>query len=744
MTESRRESSAPTLRLRPVEAPDGRVDDQGEARDAYSRAWGRVTVYLQSLGVTDPRQIQELTSVVLADLRGQGLVDEELVAGAVEEARRRVEAWLRKITAQAEAGLDDDARRIALQLSLQRHPEAFLDEDPSDGFLQALEARGGPVPVERERLSMRPQELLRVRSWPTIALTIPVVAATACGTSLFARSASWGGDASPRIVVLSALFALLFGWVAFGFWKATIGVVVRLLSRALGRALDLRPAQEALPRTAVAMPVFNEDPARVFASIRAMHESLANTVHARSFDLFVLSDTRAPQIWAEEERLFAEALRDHAAGSRIYYRRRERNTRRKSGNIAEFLERWGSQYTYLALVDADSVLAGYTLVEAVERMERSPRLGILQLPSELVGSRTLFGRLLQFAAGVYGPVFWTGQRVWEGSEGNYYGHNAVIRVEPFIRHCGLPALPGEPPLGGEILSHDFVEAALMRRAGWEVQLADDMDGSYEEVPPTLADFAARDRRWCQGNLQHLRLLTVQGLGLVSRMHFLIGAFSYLASPLLLAFVVLGAWDGVERVQAGLPPPGPEAGLLLAATAALLLGPRLYSLILLAADPPRLAAHGGLARTVASLALEIALSSLMAPVLALAHTRHVLEVALGGAVGWAPQRRDAGGADWRRSVGPYVGPSLIGVAASALLVLVAPQVALWVSPVLAGLVLAIPVALLTGSERAGQVARALGLLLIADETSPRRVLQRRDDLHRALRATPPEPSPAPAP
>ncbi|MGH7005945.1 MAG: glucans biosynthesis glucosyltransferase MdoH, partial [Alphaproteobacteria bacterium] len=207
--------------------------------------------------------------------------------------------------------------------------------------------------------------------------------------------------------------------------------------------------------------------------------------------------------------------------------------------MADFLKRWGRHYDYMIVLDADSLMEGRTLVAMARHMDANPGAGLVQAPPVCINRNTLFARMLQFAGRIYGPVFAAGQAFWQMGEGNYWGHNAIIRVRPFTEHCGLPELPGRPPFGGHILSHDFVEAALLVRAGWSVWLAPDLGGSYEEVPPTLLDYAKRDHRWCQGNLQHSRIVGARNLNGVSRFHFIGGIMSYVASPLWLAFLGLG-------------------------------------------------------------------------------------------------------------------------------------------------------------------------------------------------------------
>ncbi len=130
---------------------------------------------------------------------------------------------------------------------------------------------------------------------------------------------------------------------------------------------------------------------------------------------------------------------------------------------------------------------------------------------------------------------------WSGGAGNFWGHNAIIRLAPFAAHASLPDLPGKEPLGGKILSHDFVEAALLRRAGWRVEIAGDIVGSYEEAPPTVVDLAARDRRWAQGNIQQIQILFAKGFDWLNRVHIGAGLMGYVSGLLWLSLVVMGVF-----------------------------------------------------------------------------------------------------------------------------------------------------------------------------------------------------------
>lgn len=549
--------------------------------------------------------------------------------------------------------------------------------------------------------------------------------------------------------LLIFLFAVLFGWVCLSFLSTTLGLLVLwrrpqkvavLLNRVTGPETSAARAvsDASLPMTAILMPVYNEEPSRVFAGIHAMHQSLQETGLADRFAFFVLSDTTDPDVWLEEEAQWAR-LTDRLAGgggAAVFYRRRPRNVARKSGNIEEFCKRWGSGYSHMIVLDADSVMDGFTLLEMVRRMEQDSQIGILQVPPTPVGNDSLFARVQQFAASVYGPVFTAGFESWAHHDSNYWGHNAIIRVEPFMRHCGLPKLPGRAPLGGEILSHDFVEAALMRRAGYKVVLARDLSGSYEEAPTTLIDYAKRDRRWCQGNMQHLQLIFASDLHPVSRVHLAMGVMSYLTSPLWLMLMVLGLVEAARRATQpefagflrqpswldGIASTGVQFGVLFAVTMGMLLVPKLWSYLLLLRDRKRLRRHGGAVAVAASMLLETGITSLTAPIMMAFHSTFVLTTFLGRAVMWSAQRRGAvrtAGAELFRTHLPHLLAGLITLGLTAWLV---PGLLPWLSPVIGGLILSLPLSALLSSTLLGMWTRAFGLLLIGEEVKTPAVLR----------------------
>jgi membrane glycosyltransferase len=536
--------------------------------------------------------------------------------------------------------------------------------------------------------------------------------------------------------VLVALFVANFSWIALAFTSSVVGFLW-LLFRAPRRAAA--PAGLAR-KTAVVMPIYNEAPARVFAAVQAICEDVRATGLGGAFDYFFLSDTTDPDVFIAEERALT-AMRQRLPGERLYYRHRRRNTNRKAGNIADFVMRWGGQYDHMIVLDADSLMTGETIVQLAAAMEADPDAGVIQTVPLIINRNTLFARIQQFAARITGPVIACGLNIWMGRDGNYWGHNAIIRTRAFAAHCGLPNLRGRPPLGGHILSHDFVEAALMRRAGYAVYMLPTIGGSYEESPPSLIDIAARDRRWCQGNLQHARLLTTKGLALASRQHFVAGIMGYVASPLWMGQLLVGIALVLQShyirpeyftSEFSLFPAWPRfdyqrALELFAITMGVLLAPKVFGLIAALADGPTRRGCGGGLRLIASAILETILSALFAPIMMLIQSGSVMQILFGRDTGWSPQRRDDGSIPFKSIVRRHRAHMALGVLTLFAGFLISTSLVAWMSPTIAGLVLAIPLSWASGQLWIGVALRRAGLLTTPEETSPPPIVQRANAL-----------------
>lgn len=570
------------------------------------------------------------------------------------------------------------------------------------------------------------------RGWRLFLFYSPAVLLTGLVSMLFA-DLLWRTGWSASRTTLLVLFIVLFLLTAIGCMHGVFGFFIRIFGTQR-RITGLKPFQQQSiegTSTAIIFPIYNEDSVRVLEGLRATYESLERTGQLDKFDFFILSDSTNPDRWVEEEKNWCELVRDLDALGKIYYRRRLFNEARKSGNVRDFLNTWGKRYRYFICCDADSVMRGETLVDLVKLMEAHPTTGLIQTVPALVNAESLFGRIQQFANRLYAPVFISGLNYWALDFGNYWGHNAIIRTEPFMQFCDLPSLPGRKPFGGQILSHDFVEAALMLRENWQVWLAYDLEGSYEEAPQSLIDNAQRERRWCQGNLQHTLVIFAKGLRGVSRLHLIFGIFGYVASPLWLAFLVTFDWIYCVQKFTGLSDITVQsfnpylkdwsgtahAFLIFVICMVVIMLPKLLSIIDLARDWPRRKEFGGLLNATGGVMAETLFSTLHAPLLMLWHTRFVITNIAGISVGWATQNRDADGTSWLFAAQRHWGHTLIGVSWGWFTWHLAPGLFWWFTPVLAGMVLSIPLSVLTSRRNLGTRAKMLGLFLTPEETRP---------------------------
>lgn len=470
-----------------------------------------------------------------------------------------------------------------------------------------------------------------------------------------------------------------------------------------------------------------------------MHESLRDAGADNRFDYFILSDSTKETYCAAEMAAY-RALRRRHGDWRIFYRNRADNIGHKSGNIEDFCKNWGAMYEFMVVLDADSLMTSHTLVRLVHAMYANPRAALIQTSPRLIGGKSIFARSQQFASWVYGRIYAAGLARLQGGGGNYWGHNAIIRVRAFMENCGLPALPGREPLGGEILSHDFVEAALLLRAGWEIWLAADMEGSYESSPPTLIDYLKRDRRWCQGNLQHIKLLFAQGLRPSSRIHFGTGIMSYMSSPLWLLLVVLFIINAVElehtapatfvgRYPVLAWPISHTAAFVSVAVAAMaiLYLPKFIALIVLLRDPGAASDYGGVRTLILGVVIESLLSTLMAPIFMLSHSWFVTNILIGRMTRWGAQFRGGDGIRLGRAAvafSPHTSVALVtGLSAWCW----TPGDFWWYLPMLMGLVVGIPIAWLTSLPGIGEAVRRCGVFVVPSETVGLPIVARVDTL-----------------
>ena len=557
----------------------------------------------------------------------------------------------------------------------------------------------------------------------------------------------WLADLYDRLgfnnshIFLLLIFALLNGLLVLGAFHAFAGVWDWIWSWRSVRITDLSKLQDGplTNRYAVVMPVYNEDIIKVCGRVEAIYRSIEATGRLESFDFFILSDTTKLQLWVEEEVAWTNMSRKLNAFGRIFYRRRRINENRKAGNIGDFVRTWGGRYEGMLVLDADSLMEGRDIVSMAQIMDISPRLGILQTPPKLIRGQSVFSRLQQFAMRLYGPMFIRGLNFWQLGQGSYWGHNALIRVKPFSEFCELPALPGKEPFGGKILSHDFVEAALMVKAGWEVWLAWDLEGTYEEAPPTLIDHLKRDRRWCQGNLQHMWLVFARGFPLPSRAHLFMGIMAYLVSPLWFLFLLISTWSAWDFRVSNLTPVSYEgffgkhlgltwneqAMILAAMVMGLLFAPKILAYLGVLFHSRLRKGFGNSFSLTVGVLMEMLLSALLAPSVMVTHTLMVLSMVLGRTVNWGNQTRETDGTSWFEAI-PFHGPAvLLGIGWSTLAWYISPNFACWMSPILAGLLLAPVVSVWTSRSRYGRALLAQKILAIPEELYPPEVIRLAD-------------------
>jgi membrane glycosyltransferase len=599
---------------------------------------------------------------------------------------------------------------------------AWLPDD-APMTMQAQDLKAPPTRVRRGDGKLGECDL-----WRGVAFGLTILAMVIAGVP--SREVLMIGGFTPLEVIAFGLFELLFGWVTFSLVITLFGVAGAVAHEP--ELPELKP-ETPLPtvdsRTAILMPIHNEETRPVFGRLRMIANALRDLAAQDAFDIFVLSDTRDPEIAAQEVVAFA-ALRA-ALGEQVFYRRRAVNQGRKAGNIADWTRRFGGAYDHMVVLDADSLMSGEALVRLAGAMQAHPDVGLIQTAPRLVGRTSLFGRMQQFASRLYGPIMTNGLALLWGSEGNYWGHNAILRVRAFADQAGLPQLHGKRPFGGDILSHDFVEAALLRRAGWAVRLSPRLVGSYEECPPTLPDLIARDRRWCQGNVQHLSLVNIRGLHWMSRFHLIQGATAYLTSPLWLGFLIVSALTALE----GRLSPAGQWDLysirvlrwVMSTTFLCLFIPRLIALGLTLSNPAERRQWGRPERLIASVVLETLLSALIAPIMMMSQTRALFDIARGRDAGWTAQKREDGSLIWSDALRHHRLHALAGLILGVFLYAVSPVTFVWALPVVSGLILAAPLAVLTADPAIGAWCLRSRLFVTPEETAPPPRPEAREDI-----------------
>lgn len=671
--------------------------------------------------------LPEAMAALHAALGGQAAAEDDPAAGSIAA---RLELAYDRPRGASGAVIGRDARgrvRVAATPPLER---SSMAPDAWPPTLRLFRSGG------RRRAAPRERWLAAAAFRRTLLLVLVLAQTLAATFSMIAVLPYHGGG--PLEIAIVALFVVLFGWVSAGFWTAMMGFVLLVIGHDRYAISASAPPDAPIPpaaRTAVIMPICNENVARVFAGLRATFESLRDARALEHFDFFVLSDTNDADTRVAELRAWLDLARALGAFERLFYRWRRLRIKRKSGNVADFCRRWGSRYRYMVVLDADSVMSGECVARLVRLMEANADAGIIQTAPQAAGRDTLYARVQQFANRVYGPLYTAGLHFWQLGESHYWGHNAIIRVAPFIEHCALGRLPGRGAFAGEILSHDFVEAALMRRAGWGVWIAYDLPGSYEDMPPNLIDELKRDRRWAQGNIINSRLLLAEGLHPAHRAVFVTGVMAYLSAPLWFASLLLST--ALLAVHTLVPPRyfthpmqlfplWPEwhphwAIALAAVTAALLFVPKLLALPLLWARGAH--RYGGALRLALSVLAELIASALLAPIRMLFHTQFVASALGGWKIQWRSPAREDAETGWREALARHGWHTLLGCVWAAGVFRLNPDYLWWLAPIVAALMLSIPLSVYSSRVSLGRRARKARWFLIPEETWPPKELRR---------------------
>ena len=522
--------------------------------------------------------------------------------------------------------------------------------------------------------------------------------------------------------VLVAMFAVTLPWYVIGFWNATIGLLIMRFARDPVAAVTpvagrVRGDEPITASTAILLCIRNEAPERAARLLEPMLEGLAARGVGGRFHVYVLSDTSEAEIAAAERARFAALAAAWNGKVMLTYRLRSSNVGFKAGNIADFCQRWGNEHDFAVMLDADSVMTVDLLVKLVRMMQIDPRLGILQ--SLVIGmpSASAFARIFQFGMRLGMRSYTIGSAWWQGDCGPYWGHNAIVRIAPFVAHCELPVLAGGALVKGHVLSHDQVEAVLMRRAGYEVRVLAEEGSSFEQNPPTLVEFIRRDLRWCQGNMQYWHFLRMPGLRPVSRYQLVFALLMFLGSPAWIGLLLIGTL-GVALA----PTPADfmrwDAGIaLLVLVLAMWFAPNIATMIDVLTRPKLRYSFGGGIRFSASFVMTIIFVVLVAPIMWVSHTLFLARLLLGRTIEWGAQARDDHKVPWSLAARSFWPQTVIGLVPLLVLAVAAPSAIPYAFLIAGGPLLSIPLAVVTAAPALGRALIALGLDRLPEETLP---------------------------
>jgi membrane glycosyltransferase len=549
-----------------------------------------------------------------------------------------------------------------------------------------------------------------------------LVGATMAGLMWLLGAALSAGGWSTLDAALMLLFFVTLPWTVIGFWNAIIGFVimrfaadpVSVVTPAAARLRDNDPIHASV---AILVCIRNEPPARVIRNLRPMLEGLAASSYGGCFHLYVLSDS-SPGARAEEEGAsFAGLATEWRGRIAITYRRRAVNTGYKAGNLHDFCERWGAQHEFAVTLDADSFIPAHAILRMVRVMQASPEIGILQGLVVGMPSTSAFARTFQFGMRLGMRSYTIGSAWWQGDCGPHWGHNSVLRLGPFTQHCHIPPLPEGGVLGGHVLSHDQIEAVLMRRAGYEVRVLPEENLGWEENPPTLVEFIRRDLRWCQGNMQYWNFLFLPGLRPVSRYQLVFALLMFLGSPAWMGLLVFGSLGVALADTPGQFLRADYAATLLAVVLVMWFAPKIATMLDVLTRAELRRSFGGGLRFSASVLAETVFFLLLSPMMWFGHTAFLIGLPFGRGIGWIGQTRDDHSVPWSTAARQLWPQSLLGLGTLALLAFTVPAAIPYALLIAGGLALSVPFAVVTADPRFGRILARVGIGCLPEETSP---------------------------
>jgi membrane glycosyltransferase len=558
-------------------------------------------------------------------------------------------------------------------------------------------------------------------------LFVVLFAATMAGTLALAALALSPGGIDFLDIALLVLFAITLPWMVAGFWNAVIGFLIMRFSAdpmatILPATARIRGNEPVTASTAILLCIRNELPERMIRNLEPMLAGLAAPGCGERFSLYVLSDTSDAGIAATEEACFVALTarwRDRIA---ITYRRRAVNTAYKAGNIREFCERWGSKHDFAVTLDVDSFMTADAILRLVRLMQADPKLGILQGLIVGLPSTSAFARVFQFGMRLGMRSYTIGSAWWQGDCGPYWGHNAVLRLEPFIAHCALPVLSSDGADDRHILSHDQIEAVLMRAAGYDVRVLPQEDLGWEENPPTLLEFIRRDLRWCQGNMQYWRFLSLPGLKPVSRYQLVLAMLMFISSPAWIGLLILGTLAvALSDTPAGFI--RPDAGMAwLVCVLVMWFSPKIATAVDILLRPGPRRDFGGVGLFILNYLIETVYSIVLCPIVWFGHTIFLTGLLFGREIGWIGQTRDDHAVPFTLALHNLWPHTLLGFAALAVLALTQPMAIPYALFLAAGPALAVPFAMITAWPLVGNFAVRTGIGRLPEETATPAVLR----------------------